>query len=114
MEIFDKEGEPISIDEYNSLFGDKSYRFIKQTTLPNGDHISTVWTGETNSYGPNGPQIFETLVKRKEKKYEHEYEIYKYSTEKEATKHHYYLVDLIVDTIPKNIMRWDLIIDEVE
>lgn len=86
--LYDKQGRPISLEEYSRLFGDKSYQIIRQTRLEDGTHVSTVWLGIDHSFGGEVPVIFETLVTRENSDEE---EMYRYTSEKEAIAHHEFL-----------------------
>ena len=119
MEHFDKDGQPISWQDWALKFEDKEYRRVEYTQLPNGTTISTVWLGAAHGYGPNGAYIFETLVRPTGE----EDEIYRYSTLEEAVADHAYQVDLaLVNPIlqtgiglvvdDEDIGRWHDIIEE--
>jgi len=43
--FFDKDGNPISIDEYGRLFEDMEYRVIVETSLCPGHLVRTCWLG---------------------------------------------------------------------
>jgi hypothetical protein len=89
MEYYDRQGDIIDQDRFLELFGNRKYQVLKQTNLPDGTHVSTVWLGFAHGFGPNGPMIFETLIRRDK---EGEEEMYRYSTEEEALKHHHELI----------------------
>jgi len=90
MNLYDKKGNPIELEEYTKLFADRSYQIVKQTRLSDGTHISTVWLGIDHSFGGEVPVIFETLVTRKSNDEE---EMYRYTSEEEARSHHEYLCE---------------------
>lgn len=61
---FDREGQPISLEEWSRLHRSKSYATIAKTSIP-GTHIqvSTVWLGLNRNFSRQGnPVIFETMV----------------------------------------------------
>lgn len=60
--IFDRQGRPITTEEWSRLGKDRSYKVLKQTTV--GVHwISTVWLGLDHGFGRHDkPVIFETMV----------------------------------------------------
>ena len=42
---YDKQGKAISLEKWVKLFEDYKYKVIKQSQLPNGTFISTIWLG---------------------------------------------------------------------
>ena len=62
IDYYDKTGKPISFEEWAPLFEDKSYQIIRQTKLPDGGLVSTVWLGLNHNYGGGPPAIFETMA----------------------------------------------------
>lgn len=67
---------------------DPTYKIVKQTELPNGKWISTVWLGlDMNFLNTEKPVIFETMVFPKRGDYG-ELDQARYSTEEEALKGH--------------------------
>ena len=62
-----KDGTPIDVMEWGSLFHDKAYQSVKRTKLPGGKKlVSTVWIGIDHGLGLGGmPLIFETMVFRR-------------------------------------------------
>lgn len=61
IEYFDKDGNPIGMDDYLRLTYDKDYRRVGWTKVK--EHVvSTVWLGLDHSYGGPKPVIFETMV----------------------------------------------------
>ena len=62
-EYFNRKGRPISKTEYFKLHADDEYRWVAETTLPDGKWVSTVWLGRNHAPDDNSPPlIFETLV----------------------------------------------------
>lgn len=58
---YDRQGQPISEDEYFRLRQDMEYRRIAADFLPDGRWLSTVWSG--SDYGiDDQPRIFETML----------------------------------------------------
>ncbi len=84
---YDKQGKPITMDEWGKFFNDMEYKVIKQTTLSNGKWVSTVWLGLGYSFEPGAPLIFETMVFPKEGDYSEE-GLDRYSTLEEAQQGH--------------------------
>lgn len=91
-DYFDKKGKPISLEEFTKLFGDSSYKVLRQTRLRDGTRISTVWLGIAHGHGPSGPLIFETMVFPPKTSVSQEEEQYRYSHEEQALAHHKQLV----------------------
>jgi hypothetical protein len=85
IEYYDKEGNAITAQEWAELFEDMEYRRIAYTELPNGTTVSTVWLGLVHGHGPNGPLVYETMVKHKGDDWD---EQYRYATEDEAKVGH--------------------------
>ena len=43
---FDRQGHPISLEDWARLWGDPSYRFVERTWIQDGVHeVLTVWEG---------------------------------------------------------------------
>jgi len=59
---YDRNGEPISRDEWVQSFGNMAKRRVAETTLPNGKYVSTVWLGADHNFHGGRPLIFETMV----------------------------------------------------
>lgn len=57
---YDREGQPISQDEWAGLLGHDEYRRVAETTIDDF-WVSTVWLGLNHSLG-GGKLIFETMV----------------------------------------------------
>lgn len=61
MKFFDRDGKPITRDEWGKLCGDDDYRRVAIVDL--GERlISTVWMGIDHNFGKGKPIIFETMV----------------------------------------------------
>lgn len=61
MNIYDKDGEPITWDQWGALAADDDYRRVGLTEI--GPYtVSTVWLGLDHSFGRGPPVIFETMV----------------------------------------------------
>lgn len=61
-EYYDRQGQPISLDQMADLMKDPTYKILGDTELPDGTWISTVWLGLNHQYGSGPPLIFETMV----------------------------------------------------
>lgn len=59
---YDKDGKPITMEQWCKLLENKDYKVVKQDVT--GDfRVSTVWLGLNHNYRPNGlPLIFETMI----------------------------------------------------
>lgn len=61
--IYDKQGKPISIEEFSRLLGDMEYKRVAVDVTPAGNRVSTVWLGVDHDFLSRGyPIIFETMV----------------------------------------------------
>ena len=58
-------------------------KIVKQTVLPNGKWVSTVWLGLDHSFGEGPPLIFETMVFPKKGDYG-DLDMERYSTEEKS------------------------------
>ena len=62
---YDREGRPITLEEWGRLHRDRTYQRIASTTIERGAHsywVSTVWLGMDHGFGEGPPVIFETMV----------------------------------------------------
>lgn len=81
---YDRQGNPITLEQWSRMFGDEEYKRIAKTDLPGGGHVSTVWMGLDHGFG-GLHLIFETMV------FGHpgaDNEQERYSTEQEARAGH--------------------------
>ena len=64
MDPYNREGEPITLDEWASLLADRDYKIVEQTQIPETEIlVSTVWLGIDHSFGySDKPVLFETMV----------------------------------------------------
>jgi len=87
LDIFDREGNPMTMEQWNALLGDPEYKVVQQDTLENGRWVSTVWLGMNMQYGEGPPLIFETMVFPSHGNYS---ELYceRYATEAQARQGH--------------------------
>lgn len=62
VRYFDREGRPITREQWSNASEDRKYKVLKQETV--GVYwISTVWLGLNHNHSGRGrPQIFETMV----------------------------------------------------
>jgi len=81
-DLYDKEGKPISMEQWSKLFEDKRYQILKQTQI-GPLLVSTVWLGIDHSFGEHPPLIFETMIFGTD-----EEEIWRYASEEQALAHH--------------------------
>lgn len=92
---FDRTGEPISVDEYCRLTGDKEYRRVAFDRLPDGREVSTVWLGLDHGWGGTEPIIFETMIFGGSADFEGENQ-WRYRTEDEAKLGHATIVSALL------------------
>ncbi len=97
---FNKEGQPISHDEWASLFEDWDYRIVARDEIPtrqaSGERVtarvSTVWLGINYRYDDSGPPIiFETMVFEGAL----DGEMWRYDTEQAALAGHIRAVEMV-------------------
>lgn len=60
-EYYDRQGNPISDDEWSATFRDPELKRVAETTV-GGIWISTVWLGLDHGWGSGPPLIFETMA----------------------------------------------------
>lgn len=62
---FDRDLQPITLGEWSELYESVSYRFIRQTVLPNRFWVATIWTGMTDDpFTDDPPRVMRTGVFR--------------------------------------------------
>jgi hypothetical protein len=61
LDIYNKAGLLISLDDFARLHKDMGYRAVGKTSTPNGD-VSTVWLGMSHGMVGGSPIIFETMI----------------------------------------------------
>lgn len=89
--FYDREGKPISLQEWGRLHIDETYVRVTDTDL--GPYwVSTVWMGTNFGFGEGPPIIFETMVfttsARDEGHAGPEFDTRRYATEAEALAGH--------------------------
>lgn len=92
LDYYDKDGVPISINEWGSKFEDQQYKRVARTTITDAADptkmydISTVWLGLNHNYSEDGPPlIFETMVFGDDSS---DLDMYRYATQQEAKDGH--------------------------
>lgn len=106
---FNRQGEPITMEEANAALLDAEQRVVKKTNLDNGQQVSTVWLGVSlNFYVPIPPKnpfdepelyprnLFETMIFGKGP---FENEATKWDTEQQAIQGHEAWVRMIKEAI---------------
>lgn len=85
-ECYDREGQPISHDQWGRLRQDdpEYFRVAVSDVAPPSVHVSTVWLGLNHQYGAGPPLIFETMIFGGQ----HDQWCMRYSTEAEAKEGH--------------------------
>jgi hypothetical protein len=89
---YDRNGDPITPQQWGVYFQDADYKILKQDTLVLGGpvEISTVWLGIDHNFSELGPPlIFETAV------FGEESTLYRWATEEEALAEHEKLVEQV-------------------
>lgn len=64
IRAYDRQGmRLVGMGALERLLRDPDYKIVRQTTLPNGRFVSTVWLGfDHRWWGDGAPLIFETMV----------------------------------------------------
>ena len=91
---YDRQGLPIEMLEWATIFEDPEYKQIRVTELPDGREVSTVWLGMNHNFHGGPPLIFETMVFPAADYQE------RYSTEAEAIAGHEALVAELTNAAP--------------
>jgi hypothetical protein len=61
IDLYDRDGNPITMEQWNTLLGNFDYKIVRQTQI--GPYwVSTVWLGLDHNYFSSPPLIFETMV----------------------------------------------------
>lgn len=84
MDCYDRQGNPISLEEFGRLHRDKTYVVLACTEIESY-LISTVWLGINHNFLDGPPLIFETMVFDEN---HHDVAINRYATEEEALEGH--------------------------
>lgn len=108
--IFNKAGEPISVEEWARLSGNYKYKTI-QTSIVGSYVVSTVWLGLDHGFGYNNkPIIFEsmtfTLDAWNGNGLLEDHDCDRYSTEEEAKAGHQLMVKRAMKLMPFHIRWW--------
>ena len=82
----DRQGKPMGVRAWAGLLEDMDYKRVRETTLPDGKWVSTVWLGLNHNWGDGPPLIFETMVFNKGSS--SDLDCTRYSTEAQAIKGH--------------------------
>lgn len=93
MKLYDRKGNPITLEESGRLGQDRTYQILKQTETPTRWWISTVWLfGIDHNYdGVGPPLLFETMVFKMGDDGSHgnwDYDCIRWATEEEAFAGH--------------------------
>jgi len=99
LKYYDREGDPISYEEWLEKFETPGYQHIAKTELDGGVMVSTIWLGMNHQYNEGGPPIiFETIIFEGE----HDQEMWRYSTFEEALADHHRIVQALKDGVDPN------------
>ena len=87
---YDRRGKSITLDVWAAAL--ETDRRVRETTLPSGKWVSTIWLGLDHRFGEGSPLIFETMVfppsdDRGERSWR-DLDCDRYSTESEAIAGH--------------------------
>ena len=94
IEQYDREGKPISMDEFARLLAaDEDYKRVALTQVGPYE-ISTVWLGIDHGFGRGRPLIFETMVFASPE-FKHDMDCRRWHTEAEALAGHEEIVTLV-------------------
>lgn len=55
IDYYDRDGSPLTTDEWTKMLGIAAKKRVAETTLPDGTWISTVWLGLNHQYGDGPP-----------------------------------------------------------
>ena len=100
---YDRQGQPLDVEQANTLLGDMDYKRVALTEItsssdPSIKHrVSTVWLGCDHSFGEGAPIIFETMVFGIEGADEY---MQRYATEEQARAGHAETVTVVAATVP--------------
>lgn len=61
MDVYDRSGNAIPVEEWSLLFGNKGYCRVDFTEVGES-RVSTVWLGMDHGYDEGLPVIFETMI----------------------------------------------------
>jgi hypothetical protein len=93
---FDRNGEPMTTEQWMLAFADTPSRIIGRTKLSDDVEVSTVWMGLDHNFMEDGPPlIFESMVFGGPM----DDETRRYSTEEEARAGHDELVSAALDSV---------------
>jgi hypothetical protein len=87
---YDRQGRPISNDQWMALFALKN-RTVAYTDLGRMGRVSTVWIGLNHAYHDGPPEIFETLVFDGPE----DGNMFRYATEQQARDGHQFMVMML-------------------
>jgi hypothetical protein len=91
MKNFDRMGKPIDLLTWGKLHNDEKYVRVRETILPDGKWVSTVWLGIDHNWGHGSPLIFETMIFQSREDLT-VLDTERYSTEQEAIEGHQRIV----------------------
>jgi hypothetical protein len=94
LDYYDRNGKPISLDEWSQAYEDPALRRVGLTECGEGVTVSTVWLGlDHNLSGKGPPLIFETMIFGAQG---YRDEQWRYATEQEARTGHDFVVALVL------------------
>jgi hypothetical protein len=103
LQEFDRQGNPITLEEFVRLFADESYSRVA-ATLVGTALVSTVWLGvDHNFYDDGPPLIFETMVfDASHPSWSEEY-VDRYPTEESARAGHERVVEALTLRVDESV-----------
>lgn len=88
--VYDRDGNPISMERWRELYADRDYVIVKQEDIDEGHWLSTVWLGLDHGWGGT-LKIFESMIFNKDPNGDSDWqdlECRRYSTLREAQEGH--------------------------
>lgn len=104
---YDRQGQPLDIEQANTLLGDPAYKRVALTNVtstsdPGIDYrVSTVWLGLDHNFDGSAPILFETMVFRFDGADEY---MQRYATEEEARTGHAETVTIVAATVVDEVI----------
>lgn len=104
---YDKDGIPVTQEQWGLLWGDDAYRMVARSTVASAADlnqtydVSTIWLGINHGFGEGLPLIFETMVFGSG---DIESDCQRYSTLREAQEGHIEMVTEVASTMDDPIV----------
>lgn len=88
---WDRNGEPMSREDWMTKMSDDMYKRVALTTFPDGTFVSTVWLGLDHGFGSRKPVLWESMVFGPQVDSEQDYQ-WRYTSEERALAGHQAIV----------------------